>query len=269
MYQWIPDALRETWSTIARTLRDRDERAFDALTPCPGWTVRDVLSHLIGVELYARGEPVPEVTGEAPAYVRNATGQVNEGFVAARRHLRGADVLHEFITVTSSSLQRLERLTLGEWEYVDWSPEGERSVASAYERRIVDGWIHLQDIRDALLEPADDHGLGEEVTLNRFEASMGYVWAKRAAAPEGALLQLNIMGRTARTVRLRVVDSRGVPAEASADTPTLELTTAAPLFWRRCAGRINAEAFLRASATDVRGDTRLAQRLSDAMVMLP
>ena len=216
-----------------------------------------------------RGEPIPELTGESPSYVHNAVGQVNEGYVAARRHLRGAEVLEEFNVVTASSLQRLEALSDGEWEYVDWSPEGERSVASAYERRIVDSWIHLQDIRDALLEPADDHGIGEEITLNRFEATMGYVWAKRAAAPEGALLQLNIMGRTARTVRLRVVNARGVPAEGSAETPTLELTTAAPLFWRRCAGRINAEAFLRASATDVRGDTRLAQRLSDAMVMVP
>ena len=269
MYQWIPDALRETWTTIARTLRDRDERAFDALTPCPGWTVRDLLSHLIGVELYARGEAIPELTGERPSYVRNAVGQANEGFVAARRHLRGVEVLGEFLEVTASSLQRLETLSDGEWEYVEWSPEGERSVASTYERRIVDSWIHLQDIRDALLEPADDHGIGEEITLNRFEATMGYVWAKRAAAPEGALLQLNIMGRTARTVRLRVVNARGVPAEASPETPTLELTTAAPLFWRRCAGRINAEALLRASATDVRGDTRLALRLSDAMVMVP
>jgi len=269
MYQWIPDALRETWSTIARTLRDRDERVFDALTPCPGWTVRDVVSHLVGVELYARGERIPEVTGDIPAYVHNAVGQVNEAFVASRRHLRGSEVLAEFIAVTTATLQRLEQLSDGEWEYVDWSPEGERSVASAYERRIVDSWIHLQDIRDALLEPADDHGLGEEVTLNRFEATMGYVWAKRAAAPEGALLQLNIRGRTARTVRLRVVNARGVPAEPSTETPTLEMTTAAPLFWRRCAGRINAEAFLRASATDVRGDTRLAQRLSDAMVMIP
>ena len=177
--------------------------------------MRDVLSHLIGVELYARGEPIPELTGERPSYVHNAVGHVNEGFVAARRHLRGAEVLEEFVEVTTSSLERLESLSDGEWEYVDWSPEGERSVASAYERRIVDSWIHLQDIRDALLEPADDHGIGEEITLNRFEATMGYVWAKRAAAPEGALLQLNIAGRTARTVRLRVVNARGVPAEAS------------------------------------------------------
>jgi hypothetical protein len=82
-------------------------------------------------------------------------------------------------------------------------------------------------------------------------------------------LQCNIMGRLGRTVLIDVQDAKGVAVASARRTPTVELTTASALFWRRCAGRISAEAFLRASATDVRGDLRLAERLAHSMVVIP
>ena len=84
-YQWIVDALEETWQSIDRTLRDRDPEDYERPTPCPGWSVRDILSHLIGFELMLRGEPVPPYTGEWPDYVKNPIGEFNEAFVAAYR----------------------------------------------------------------------------------------------------------------------------------------------------------------------------------------
>ena len=268
-YEWIVDALDETWSRLEQTLRGRDERTFDALTPCPGWSIRDVVNHLTGIESMLSGEPVPEQTGPTPDYVQNPLGEINEAFVSSGRHLTGEETLDEFRSVTRRSLERLRALSDEEWERIGWSPEGERSMARLQETRVVDSWIHLQDIRDALLEPADDHGRGEEITMNRFEAALPYLWGKRAQAPEGALLQLNLMGRLARNVLLRVEQSRAVVVEATEQLPTVELTTASALYWRRCAGRISADAFLRASATDVRGDHRLATRFAESMVVIP
>jgi hypothetical protein len=137
------------------------------------------------------------------------------------------------------------------------------------ETRVLDSWIHLQDIHDALLEPADDHGLGEEIVINQFEGALPYVWGKRAGAPNGALLRINLLGRLGRTVQVQVRDGRGVAIPSSDEVPAVELTTAVALFWRRMAGRINAEAFLKASATDVRGDRSLATRLADGLSVLP
>jgi len=268
-YDWIISALDDTWSAIEATLRGRDERAFDALTPCPGWNVRDVVNHLTGVSLLMAGEAAPELTGPMPSYVKNPLGELNEAFVASRRHCSGSEVLDDFIEATSASLASLRTLSDADWEERGWSPEGERSVAYAQESRIVDSWIHLQDIRDALLEPADDHGAGEDVVLNRFEAVLPYLWAKRAQAPEGALLQVNLTGRLGRTILVQVAGGRGVGLQVSGDRPLVELSTDVALYWRRCAGRISAEAFVRASATDVRGEVRLAQRLADTMVVLP
>jgi hypothetical protein len=87
-------------------------------------------------------------------------------------------------------------------------------------------------------------------------------------APEGSFVRINLSGRLARSIRLVVRDGRAITLEASDQTPDLELTTPVALFWRRAAGRISADAFLRASATDVRGDEGLARRVADSLAVL-
>lgn len=268
-YEWIVDALDETWRTTERALRNRSERSFDQPTACVGWSVRDVVNHLTGTELLLGGESMPLVTSEPPAYVRNALGEVNEAFVATRRHLAATDVLADFRRATAASLARLRSFDDDRWAAPTWTPRGEQPQWQFQESRVVDSWIHLQDIRDALLEPTDDHGAGEQLVLNRFEAALPFVWATRSGAPEGALVQLNLLGRLGRTIRVRVENGRGVGAAPTAQAPTVELTTPVALYWRRCAGRINAEAFLGASATDVQGDRRLAVALAEGLNVTP
>lgn len=264
-YEWIIDALDETWSSIDRTLRPRESDVYDLPTPCPGWSVRDVLSHLVGFELMLQGNVVPAHEGPWPSYVKNPIGEFNESFVDAYRALPGVQVLDLFRETTGKSLERLRALGDEEWERVGWSPEGERPYHRFQETRVLDSWIHLQDIRDGLLEPTDDHGPGEEIVLNRFEAALPYVLGKRARAAEGTIVRINLTGRLARSILLEVRDGRARALEITTATPTLELTTPVALFWRRAAGRISAEAFLKASATDVRGDEELARSLAEGL----
>lgn len=267
-YEWIVEALDQTWSTIDDTLRGRAEDAYDAATPCPGWRVRDVLAHLVGFEMMIHGDAVPEHAGPWPAYVKNPIGEINEAFVAHFRLRPGPEVLDLFRDVTRRSLASLRSLSDDEWERVGWSPEGERPYHRFQETRVLDSWIHLQDIRDALLEPADDHGPGEEIVVNRFEAALPFVLGKRVAAPEGTLVRVNLSGRLARSVLLGVVDGRARALESSPRPPDLELTTPVALFWRRAAGRISAAALLGASATEVRGDPALARSLVEGLVVM-
>jgi uncharacterized protein (TIGR03083 family) len=268
-YEWIIDALDETWSATERTLQGRSERDFDALTSCPGWSVRDVVNHITGTELYLGGAPIPEVTQSWPPHVRNPLGESNEAFVASRRHLSGDEVRIDFHDATTATLRRLRSMDEEQWRRPTGGPLGERPFYDLQETRVLDSWIHLQDIRDAFLEPADDHGLGEEIVVNRFEAALPYVWAKLARAPEGSVLRVNLLGRLGRSIQVTIRDARGVAIESTNEVPALEITTAVALFWRRAAGRINAEAFLAASATFVRGDRQLALRLADGLNVTP
>lgn len=267
-YDWIIDALDETWKAIDRVVRPQPPHAYDAPTPCPGWTVRDVLSHLLGFEMMLHGAPVPEHDGPWPEYVHNPIGELNEAFVEAHRNEPGLNVLDQFREVTARSLATLRELDDAGWEKVGWSPEGERPYYRFQETRVLDSWIHLQDIRDALLQPADDHGAGEEIVLNRFEAALPFVVGKKMKAPEGTLLRLHLVGRLARTITIGVHDGRAQALSTLDGQPTVELVTPVALFWRRAAGRIGASAFLNASATDVAGDRAMATSFAEALSIM-
>ena len=267
-YEWIIDALDTTWSSIDRLARPLSPERYDALTPCPGWSVKDVISHLLGFEKMLHGEPVPVFEGTWPEYVHNPIGEFNEAFVAANRDRPGIDVLDEFRVERARSIALLRALDDAGWEKVGWSPEGERPYHRFQETRVVDSWIHLQDIRDALLQPEDDHGPGEEIVVNRFESALPYVVGKRMRSPDGTLLRLNLSGRLPRSVLIGVAEGRANALSDSADTPTLEITTPVALFWRRAAGRISAAAFLGASATDVRGNHALASAFAEHLVIM-
>lgn len=267
-YEWIVNALEETWGSIDRFVRPQRPDAYDALTACPGWNVRDVLSHLLGFEEMLRGAAVPQHEGPWPPYVKNPIGEINEAFVEAYRYEPGIVVLDRFRESAVRSAVRLRALSAAEWEKVGWSPEGERPYHRFQETRVLDSWIHLQDIRDALLQPADDHGPGEEIVVNRFEAALPYVVAKKMRPPEATLIQVNLSGRLGRTVLLEMREGRATAIEVAERPPDLEITTPVAIFWRRAAGRIGAEAFLAASATDVRGSRELAVAFAEALVVM-
>ncbi len=264
-YEWIVDALDQTWRSIDDVVRPQPPAAYDAATPCPGWSVRDVLSHLMGFELLLEGEAPPEHDDNYPDYVKNEIGRMNEAFVEAGRGQPGIEVLDQFKAVAARSIARLRALNDDDWDRVGWSPEGERPYHRFQETRVVDSWIHLQDIRDALLEPADDHGPGEEIVVNRFEAAIPYVVGKRMQAPDGFTMQLNLSGRMGRTVMVAVKDGRCNPVAELTTPPTTVISTPVALFWRLAAGRISAEAFLGASATEVEGDRAAAGQFADGM----
>ena len=264
-YEWIIEALNDTWMAIDRLVRPQPPEAYDAATPCPGWSVRDVISHLLGFELMLHGSPVPTFDGPWPAYVHNPIGELNEAFVQAHRSEPGVEVLDQFRDAAMRSIAALRSLSDGEWEKVGWSPEGERPYHRFQETRVLDSWIHLQDIRDALLQPEDDHGVGEQIVVNRFEAALPYILGRKMHSPDGTTVQINLSGRLGRTVLLGVSGGRAEPLASTANPPTFELTTPVALFWRRAAGRISCEAFLSASATDVRGDRTVATAFAEAL----
>src|ERR1700728_2725373 len=120
-YEWITGALETTWSALEHTLRPRDEAAYDAATPCPGWSVRDVLSHLTGFELLLQGGSVPVHEGPWPSYVKNPIGEINEAFVEAYRATSGSELLDLFCRTCALSIERLRALSDEEWEKVGWS----------------------------------------------------------------------------------------------------------------------------------------------------
>lgn len=262
-YEWIVEGLAQTWGNLDAALRPQPPAAYDAPTACPGWSVRDVLSHLLGFESMLRGAPVPAHEGPWPDYVVNPIGEFNEAFVQANRARPGVEVLDDFRAAAGESLAALRSLDEAGWDKVGWSPEGDRPYHRFQETRLLDSWIHLEDVRDALALATPEGETGEEVTLNRFESALPYVVGKKAGAPDATSVRLNLTGSLARSVAVVVRDRRAEAVDALDQVPTLELTTPTSAFWRRCAGRIDVDRFL--DASQVVGDAALARAVADAL----
>jgi uncharacterized protein (TIGR03083 family) len=99
------------WTSIGRLGSDLPAGQWDLPTGCPGWTVKDQLSHLVDYEARALGRPAPRHEPGPLPHVRNEMGRANEVGMDARRAMPGAAVLDDFRQVTTERQAQLRRLT--------------------------------------------------------------------------------------------------------------------------------------------------------------
>ena len=84
------EGLKETWAGLAEACLELSSAEWALPTECPGWDVKDQLSHLIGIERSILGEAPPKWDGPLGDHVKNDFAAMNEPWVAARRPLEGA-----------------------------------------------------------------------------------------------------------------------------------------------------------------------------------
>ena len=58
----VTDLLRDEFAAMAELCSNLTDTQWDQPTCLPGWTVHDVLSHVIGTEAMLLGEPAPPPT---------------------------------------------------------------------------------------------------------------------------------------------------------------------------------------------------------------
>ena len=96
----VIESLAEVWASAADACRDLDDGQWALPTDCPGWSVQDQLSHLVGIERTLLGDPSPPPVGQVPGNVKNPIGEMNEAWVEPQRELSGPEVLAAFVDVT-------------------------------------------------------------------------------------------------------------------------------------------------------------------------
>lgn len=261
--------LAEVWSSILDACEGVDDAVWELVTECPGWTVRDQLSHLIGIERALLGEQPPPGDGAEHPHVKNDFGALNETWVAARRGTPGAEVLEEFRTVTDRRLAALRSMPASRFDEVGWSPVGQVPYREFMQVRVFDSWVHEQDVRRALGRPGGLGGAGEAVTLDRMAGAMGFVVGRRVAPPDGTVVVWRLSGRVERDVVVVAEGGRGrAAAEAPAD-PSVLLSMGPDEFWRLACGRVDADTVLGDGSVTVDGDVELGRRVLGAMAVTP
>ncbi len=82
----LVDALEQTWASTADVCRSLSDLEWERETGCPGWTVKDNLSHLVGLELVMMGGDEPDhAVPEGLAHVNGPFGAYMEAHVHVRR----------------------------------------------------------------------------------------------------------------------------------------------------------------------------------------
>ncbi len=235
-------------------------------TGCPGWSVQDHLSHLIGIERSLSGEPTPATDDPPGDHVRTPFAEENEPWIAVRRSMPGTAVLTEFVAVTQLRLAALRRLTEEEWARVGPTIVGEVALADFMKTRVFDSWVHEQDVRAALGRPGGSGGLASAIGVGQVEAAMGFVVGKKAAAPEGSVVRFSVRGpaHDARRITLAVQAGRARPA-AEGTVPSVTLTLSSLDFVRLGCGRVAGDELQAAGGVEVAGDAALGKKILEAM----
>lgn len=260
--------LEEVWGSVAALADELDEEAWATPTDLPGWTAKDCLSHLVGTELMLLGEPAPDVPVDHLEHLTNPFASFIEVWVEARRPVPGADVAAEWRQVVPRRLAELRALPDEAWDEVGPTPIGEAPYRDFMEIRVFDSWMHEQDIRRAVGRPGHLEGPSAEVSVGRVRAGLGFIVGKRAAAPEGTAVVVEVTGPAGGTFAV-VVDGRAREVDEVPERPDVGLTMDVETFCALGGGRWRGADALRDGRVAVAGDEDLAGRILAGMAITP
>jgi len=250
--------LAETWASIDLLSRGLAPEEWLTPTACPGWTVADQLAHIVGTESMLAGEPSPSgETAELPAHVRNDIGRANEQWVTELRRSAPTDLLEEFRRITARRLEALRALTDAQWDEPSWTPVGQADYRRFMQIRVFDSWVHEQDMRTAVGQPGHGDGPAAEQAIDEIERALGYVIGKRAGAPDGSSVTIDLTGPVTRSIHV-LVDGRAAVVAALPDTADVTIRLGSDTFAALACGRVDPAEV----SVSIEGDQELGQRIA-------
>ncbi len=239
----VLSGLFASWDAIESLLDSLTDEQWQAATSLPGWTVQDVVSHIVGTEAMLSGTPTPEYRGDRPDYVHNDIGALNEAWVEHLRAESPAAMMTKFREITTRRKAALSAMPVQEWNTVTFTPAGPDSYGRFMRVRTFDCWVHEHDIREAVGRAAADGdlaGADTRLALDEMATSMGFVVGKKGQAPAGSRVLLNLTGPVARQIRVAVDGETGraaVVEDFGGAEPTIAIGLDGLQFTRLAGGR--------------------------------
>ena len=261
------DLLETVWDSIIELGAGLDEDQWKSPSELPGWTVQDNLSHIIGTERMMQGDPTPDNQPARTDHLRNPIGEMNEHWVQHYRALPGAEVLERFRLLSTTRLAELRALPPEALDEVGPTPVGQAPFREFLAVRVMDSWIHEQDMRRALNRPGHLAGPAADHSVARLVTAMPYVVGKKVAAPDGTSVVFTV-ARADQTdpeagplTIVVVVDGRAALAETAPDDPSATLDMDLTTFVALATGRADPDAALESGRVEVAGDPALGRQV--------
>jgi uncharacterized protein (TIGR03083 family) len=263
----VIDVLDEEWTAIIELGESLGTAEWELPSECPGWSVRDVLAHMVGTERSLLGDRAPDPVSE-PLHVHNEMGARNEGWVVSLRGASGPEVLANFSDVTKRRLAQLRDWPASRFDEVGPSPTGMVPYREFMQVRVMDCWVHEQDIRVATARPGHRQGPAATLAIGRLASAMPFVVGKKAGTPEGSSVRFELTGTEPERIEVAVRGGRAVIDEGAGSDPTVEIRMDREVFWRLGCGRVTGEAARGAGLIELRGQTELGNRVVDSMAFM-
>ncbi|MGW6698940.1 maleylpyruvate isomerase N-terminal domain-containing protein [Nocardia sp. NPDC055049] len=262
----LTDLLAEQWEAIALLVTDLDEKAWRRTSPLPGWTLFDVVAHVIGTESWLLGETPPPHDPLRPKtdvrtlpHVRNEVAVLNEIWVDRLRPLSGKRLLALFDETTERRRAALAAMDDDAWQAPTVSPVGQVPYGRFMRVRLFDCWMHEHDLADGIGRSVPEGGARAEAAFAELTLGLGRAVVKGAKAPDGSLITLDLTGPVTRQVHLSVAGGRGTVLDEVSEEPTTVIRVDSGLFARLRGGRTTADRH--PGEVVVEGDTALGERL--------
>ncbi|MGW5570215.1 maleylpyruvate isomerase N-terminal domain-containing protein [Nocardia thailandica] len=262
----LTDLLAQQWEAIAALVADLDENAWRAPSPLPGWTIHDVVAHVVGTESWLLGEKPPPHDPLRPKtdlrslpHVRNEVAMLNEIWVDRLRPLSGARLLALYDEVTERRRAVLASMDDQAWSEPTVSPIGQVPYARFMRVRLFDCWMHQLDLADGLGRSVDEGGARAEAAFDELTAGLGRAVVKGAGTPDDTVVGFELTGPLRREVWVGVREGRGALIDLVDAEPAAVVTLDSGLFARLRGGRTTVDAHPGAYALS--GDTALGERL--------
>jgi uncharacterized protein (TIGR03083 family) len=239
-----------------------DEDDWSRETDCPGWTVRDIAAHIAALESELAGDPGPDL--DVSATGANLSATYTQAGVDARRDRTTHELVDEFTDAVRRRAAQVDadpprdpkakpaRAPGG----VDWDTQ------TLLRNRVVDLWVHEQDIRRAVNRPGDLDTPAAQVVTETLLSALPYVVAKRAGAEPGTTVLVSLEDRQAAFEVNG--DGRCKPVDDVPANPTVRLQMNAETLAILGAGRRDPLTVQVA----IGGDPRLAERIVREMAVI-
>ncbi|MFR9798108.1 maleylpyruvate isomerase family mycothiol-dependent enzyme [Streptomyces sp. MS06] len=263
------DAWTHSIEAISELVQPLAEAEWNRRTPCPGWSVRDVVSHVIGLDSEMLGDPRPIHTLPRDLYhVTNDHQRYTEMQVDVRRHHTAPEMTSEL----EYSIIRRNRQLRNESRDPSTKVRGplgtEFTLEEAMRTHAFDVWVHEQDLRTALGRPGDLDSPGALVARDVLLSLLPEVVADRANAPRSSAVVFDVHGPVEflRTVRVDI-QGRGTVETAPALGPAATISLDWESYFRLACGRVTQESV--ADRIKLEGDAELTAAILENFTVTP
>ncbi|MFJ7767798.1 maleylpyruvate isomerase family mycothiol-dependent enzyme [Streptomyces sp. NPDC097107] len=238
------DAWTHSIEAISELVQPLVEAEWNRRTPCPGWSVRDIVSHVLGLDSEMLGDPRPiHALPRDLFHVTNDHQRYMEMQVDVRRHHTAPEMTSELEYMIIRRSRQLRNESRDPGTKVRGPLGTELTLEEAMRRHAFDVWAHEQDLRTALGRPGNLDSPGAHVARDVLLDELPGVVAERADAPRSSAVVFDVHGPVEflRTIRVDI-QGRGTLETAPALGPAATLTLDWETYVRLACGRVSPEA---------------------------